>query len=224
MTNLRHNQSGLTIVELSIALSITVVLLGIVVGFSVDKLQQTNIQNFQYQLLSNAQRGLDTITNDIRIASAADDNNRYMDPYAPGAPTNELSWASNTTTLVLAIAAKDNHRNIIFDDAHDYVSAKNNAIYYLSGRSVYRRELADSVTGNTATTTCPAAHATSSCPADSDLLDNVSSFSIKYYNDQNQQVTPSNARSIQLSVTLLVHKYNRNITANYTTRMVFRNG
>jgi prepilin-type N-terminal cleavage/methylation domain-containing protein len=219
-----RDQTGLTLIELSVALTITAILTTIVVGFSVDKLRQSTLQSTQYQLLTNAETGLGAIANDVRIASAADDNNRYLDPYAPGAPTNELSWASGTTTLVLAIAAKDHHRNIIFSDAHDYVSAKNNAIYFLSGTHLYRRELADSVSGNTATTTCPAAHATATCPADSDVLDNVSSFSIRYYNSQNQQVTPSNARSIQLSVTLLEHKYNQDITASYTTRMVFRNG
>jgi len=224
MTGLRGNQSGLTIIELSVALTITAILTIIVVGYSVDNLEQSTIQNTKYQLLSNAETGLDTIASDIRIASAADDNNRYQDPYAPGAPGNELSWTSNSSTLVLAVAATDSSRSIIFDDAHDYDSAKNNVIYYLSGTTVYRRVLADDVAGNVAVTTCPVAHATSVCPADGDILDNVSSFSVQYYNNQNQQVTPSNARSIQLSVTLSVNKYNQNITTSYTTRMVFRNG
>ena len=222
-SRLRLGESGLTIVELSIALVITAVLATLVVGFSVDKLEQSTIQNTRYQLLTDAQTGLDTIANDVRIANAADDNNRYQDPYAPGAPGNELSWASGSNTLVLAVAAKDNSGNIIFEDAHDYVSAKNNVIYYLSGTTLYRRTLADSVTGNTAVTTCPAVHATAACPADGDILDNISSFSVQYYNNQNQQVDPASARSVQLDVQLSVHKYDQNITASYTTRMVFRN-
>ncbi|HEY4160518.1 MAG TPA: prepilin-type N-terminal cleavage/methylation domain-containing protein [Candidatus Saccharimonadales bacterium] len=224
MRRLQGNESGLTIIELSIALTITAILTTIVVGYSVDNLEQSTIQNTKYQLLSNAETGLDTIAGDIRVASAADDNNRYQDPYAPGAPSNELSWASGSSTLILAIAATDQNRDIIFDDAHDYDSAKNNVIYYLSGTTVYRRVLADAVAGNAAVTTCPAAHTTSTCPADGDILDNVKSFSVQYYDNQNQQVTPSNARSIQLSVTLSINKYNQNITTSYTTRMVFRNG
>lgn len=221
--SLNSNQSGLTIVELSIALTITAMLAIIIVGFSIDKLEQSTIQSTQYSLLTNAETGLDTIANDIRIANAADDNNRYQDPNSPGAPSNELSWASNSNTVVLAVAAHDSSNNILWEDAHDYISDKNNIIYYLSGGSVYRRTLADAVSGNTAVTTCPAASSSSSCPADGDILDNVSSFSIQYYNELNQQVDPASARSVQLSVTLLVNKYGQDITASYTTRMVFRN-
>jgi len=220
---LAGNQSGLTIVELSIAITITAILATIMVSFSVDKLQQNSVQNIKYQLLTNAETGLDTIANDVRVANAADDNNRYNDPNAPGAPTNQLSWASNSNTVVLAVAAHDSSHNILWEDAHDYISDKNNVIYYLSGSSIYRRVLADPVTGNVAVTTCPAASASSTCPADGDILDNVTSFSIQYYNEQNQQVDPASSRSVQLSVTLLEHKFGQDISESYTTRMVFRN-
>ena len=224
MIHLHDDESGLSIIELAIALAITAFLMTIVVSFSVDKLEQNTIQNTQYQLLTNAETGLDRISADVRVASAEDDNNRYQDPYAPSAPSNELSWASNGTTLILATAATDNKNNVLWSDAQDYVSDKNDIIYYLKNGSIYRRMLADPVAGNAASTTCPPANATAACPADSDILDNVSSFSVEYFNSENQQVTPSNARSIQLSVILSVSKYNQNITANYTTRMVFRNG
>jgi type II secretory pathway component PulJ len=224
MMHIYKDEGGVSLIELLIALILTAALTTLVVSFSVDKLEQNAIQNTQYVLLTNAQTGLDRIGSDIRIASAADDNNRYQDPYSPGAPSNELSWASNSTTLILAVAATDSRNNVLWSDAQDYVSDKNDVIYYLSNGSIYRRVLADPVSGNAATTTCPTAHATAACPADSDVLDNVTSFSVEYFNSDNQQVTPSNARSIQLSVTLSVSKYNQNITANYTTRMVFRNG
>lgn len=223
MIKLSNDQSGLTIVELLVALVITAFLTTLLIGFSVDKLEQGTLQNTKYQLLTNAETGLDTISNDIRVANSALDNNTYQDPYSPSAPTNQLSWASNSNTIVLATAAENSSGNIIFSDPTDYVSEKNNIIYYLSGTTLYRRVLAGPVANNAAITTCPPAHATASCPADSDILDNVSSFSVQYYNLQNQQVDPASARSIQLSVTLNVKKYSQNITTNYTTRMVFRN-
>lgn len=218
------NQSGMTLIELGIALTITAALATIIIGFSVDKLEQSAIQSTKFALLSNAETGLDTMARDIRLSSAADDNNRWNDANAPGAPSNKLSWASNSTTLVLAVAAQNSSGNIIFDDAHDYVSAKNNVIYYLKNGSLYRRVLADSVSGNSARTTCPPASASSSCPADDDILDNVGSLSVQYFDGDNQQVSPSSAHAIQLSVTLKVTKYGQDTTASYTERMVFRNG
>jgi len=225
MSRLRPlNQAGLTIIELSIALTITAALMAIIVGFSVDKLQQGSMESMKQDLLSNAETGLNRMATDVRVATSADDNNRWEDTYAPGAPSDLLSWQSNSATLVLATAAEDGSGNIIFDDPHDYVSAKNNVIYYLKDGSLWRRVLAASNDGNKAVTTCPPSAATPSCPADSDVLDNVSSFAVQYYDGADQQVSPTDAHSVQLTVQLKQHKYSQDITADYTTRMVFRNG
>lgn len=224
MKQLRTNQAGLTIVELLIALTLTAAVFAVIISFSVDKLAQNAEQNIKYTLLSNAEAGLNRVANDIRLATSADENNRWQDPHAPGAPSDPLSWQSNTSTLVLAVAAIDGNNNVIFDDAHDYVSAKNNVIYYVSNGTLYRRTLAAPNSGNIAVTTCPPASATSSCPADRDVLDNVSSFSLTYYGSDGTTTAPTSAHSVQLSVTVLQHKYNHDISAQYTTRMVFRNG
>lgn len=217
-------QLGMTVVELSVALLLTTAMVAIVVGFSVDKQQQSSQQTIQNDLLTNAETGLNTVANDVRLSARADDNNRWQDANAPGAPSNLLSWQSSASTLVLAIAAQDSGHNILFDDAHDYVTTKNNYIYFLSNHTLYKRILAAPKSGNSAVTTCPAASASSSCPADKVVLQNVNSFSVQYFDGDNQAVTPSNARSVQISVQLLVHKYRQDFTASYTTRMVFRNG
>ncbi|HSX06413.1 MAG TPA: prepilin-type N-terminal cleavage/methylation domain-containing protein [Candidatus Saccharimonadia bacterium] len=220
----RLNQSGITLVELLIALVLTTAISGLIISFSVDKLEQSSEQTIKYDLLTNAETGLNRIANDVRIATSADDNNRWQDAHAPAAPTDELSWQSTSSTLVLAVAAQDSHHNIIFDDAHDYISAKNNIIYYLNGTSLYRRMLAAPNTGNSAITTCPPGATSSTCPADADVLDNVSSFSVQYYGSDGSTATPTTAHSVQLNVTLLQNRYNHNITTQYSTRMVFRNG
>lgn len=218
------NHDGMTLIELSIALLITAAMVTVIVSFAVDKLQQSSIQTMQQDLLSNAETGLNRITNDIRLAVAADANNRWDDPHAPSAPGDDFSWQSNATTIVLAVAAQDTSGNIIFDDPHDYVSAKNNVIYYLSNGSIWRRTLAAPNSGNSAVTTCPPSLATASCPADRDILDNVETFSATYYDGSNNQVSSADAHSVQLTVQLNEHKYRQDITAKYTTRMVFRNG
>lgn len=220
----RLDQTGVTIVELLIALILTAAVFTVIIDFSIDKLADSAKQNIKYQLLTNAETGLNRVANDIRLATSADDNNRWEDTYAPGAPSDLLSWQSNTSTLILAIAAVDSSNNVIFDDAHDYVSAKNNVIYYVSNGTLYRRTLAAPNTGNTAVTTCPPARATTSCPADRDILDNVTSFSLQYYGSDGTTTTPTNAHSVQLNVTLLQHKYRQDISVQYSTRMVFRNG
>lgn len=220
----RLNQAGVTMVELLIALVLTAAVFTVIIDFSIDKLADSAKQNIKYELLTNAETGLNRVANDIRLATSADENNRWADDNAPGAPTDPLSWQSNTSTLVLAMAAVDSSNNVIFDDAHDYVSAKNNIIYYVSNGTLYRRTLAAPNSGNTAITTCPPASATSSCPADREVLDNVTSFSIAYYGSDGTTTIPTSAHSVQLNVTLLEHKYRQDISVQYSTRMVFRNG
>ncbi len=224
MRLLKLDQRGLTLVELGIALMLTAAMSGIIISFAVDKQQQSSQQTIQNDLLSNAETGLNTVANDIRLSARADDNNRWQDVNAPGAPSNQLSWQSGSSTLVLAIAAQDSSHNILFDDAHDYVTTKDNYIYFVTNHTLYKRILAAPKTGNRLKTSCPASSATSSCPADRVILQNVSSFTVQYYDGDNQTVTPSNARSVQLGVQMLVHKYRQDFTTKYTTRMVFRNG
>lgn len=219
-----NRQSGMTIVELMVALMLVVAISSVIIGFSVDKIRQSTQQTIKYNLLSDAERGLNVVANDIRLSARADDANRWQDDNAPLAPGDKLSWKSNATTLVLATAAQKTDGNIIFDDVHNYVSAKNNYIYYVKNGTLYRRILAAPVTGNAAKTTCPPEKATVSCASDKKVMSNVSSFNVSYYDGANQAVAPSSARSVSLNVTLLVNRYGQNISVNYTTRMVFRNG
>lgn len=221
---LTPNQSGMSLVELMVALVLVTIISSMIINFSIDKIRQNTQQSIKYNLLANAETGLNSVANDIRLSSRADDANRWQDENAPQAPTNKLSWVSNGTTLVLATAAQDTSSNIIFDDVHNYVSAKDNHIYYVNNKVLYKRILAAPNAGNKAKTTCPSSKVTASCQSDKVIMNNVTAFTIKYYDGANQVVTPSNARAIELSVKLSVVRYSQEISAAYTTRMVFRNG
>lgn len=215
---------GFTLPEVIVALTMAGILVAIVLGFMVNSLTQYSITGARAELLNEAQIALDIAANDIRLSANADANNRWDDPNAPGAPSNQLSWVSDGDTLVLATAAENSSGNILFSDAANYISHKNNSIYFISGDKLYKRVLAaPNVTGNTAVTTCPANLATSACPADKLLLRNVDLFSVKYYNEQNQEVAPDDARSVELYVKLKVIRYPESVLAEYKTRMVFRN-
>src|SRR5581483_1667910 len=163
-----------------------------------------------------------TILSGAIMGFNADDDNRWQDSYAPvaGSP---YSWQSNSTTLILATAAVSTSGNILWQDANNYIPYKNNVIYFLQNGTLYKRILAANVANNSAITSCPAAHATASCPADRVMLQNVSSFSVAYHDGNGSNVTPSNARSVVLTVALSKTEYNQALTANYTAQMVFRN-
>lgn len=219
-----QRQSGFTLPEVIVALTLSSVLIGIIIGFMVNSLSQYGITNARAELLNEAQIALDIAANDIRLSANADANNRWPDENGPGAPDVTLGWESNGTTLVLATAAEDGDGNILFSDSANYISHKNNSIYFVQSGALYKRVLAaPSVSGNTAVTTCPEDSATPTCPADRLLLRNVESFTVKYFNEQGQEVAPDDARSVELEVHLKVNRYPNSVFAEYKTRMVFRN-
>jgi prepilin-type N-terminal cleavage/methylation domain-containing protein len=218
-----RQQAGFTLVELIVAMLMTGILTLVVMNFMAHSLVQSTIESARAELLGEAQLTLDSANDDIRLSAAADDANRWPDAHAPNAPSDPYSWDSTASTVILATAAEDSQHNILFEDASKYITYKDNLIYFVSGGILYKRTLASPEANNSAKTSCPQALASASCPADKVLLHNVTSFTVRYLNGLDQTVTPSDARSIEMSVQLQVIKYRHPITASYTTRTVFRN-
>lgn len=226
MIKLMHSQSqsGMTVPELVVAITVTALLSTVLLVFMTDNLRTSSKQFARQELLSDARIGLDKVANEIRRSSVTDSSNRWNDTHAPGAPLNPLSWTSNGTTLVLASSAVHTSGNVMFDDALNYVTLKNNVIFFTRDGILYRRTLAAPTPGNSAKTTCPAANASASCPADAIVMRNVSEFTVRYINADDAVVAPSDARAIELKITLSDDVFGEAVSASYTTRMVFRNG
>lgn len=219
MTRRRSGQQGFTLVEIIAATAITGILIAIVMGFIVNSLVQISVEGARSDLIRENQISLDTITQDIRLSSNAYEANSIPDDNAP----DDDNWQGGNTVLILATAALDDNKNIIFDDALHYTSVKNNKIYFVENGTLYRRTLAADTDDNTARTSCPAHAHTSDCPKDSELANNVSRFVVRYFDGNGDTVAPNDARSVEVELTLAVRKYGRDIETTNTTRTVFRN-
>lgn len=218
------SEKGFTLIELLVVISVIGIVAGIVSGYLVTTMEQIALGNARSNIQRETENSLNLVTQDILLSASAEQNNQWPDHYSPGGTANEYGWTSNATTLILATPAQDNSNgSIIFSDPQTYITENNNFIYFLQNGTLYRRTLAAPVANNSAVTTCPAANATLSCPADSDLLDNVKSLTFTYLNGQNQSVSPPNARSIQINIRVAVQEYGHIVSVNYTTNMVFRN-
>lgn len=214
-------KSGFTLPELLITCVLISIISLVIAGFLTAWLDSYANTRARTLLLEKAQIALDGVTQDIRLSGAADLHNRWPDANAPG--SDNYSWTSDADTLILAEAATDNSRNIIFADPNKYISVKDNVIYYLSGQDLYRRVLASDNSSDSATTTCPPTATTSTCPADDLIADGVDSFSVKYYDSDENQVAPDAARSVDLVITLEDASPTKTVKVSYHTRMVFRN-
>ena len=213
-----RRQDGFTLVETVIALGVTGIILTVISIFAINSFGSSSIETAKAELLGESQITMDRVIRDIRLSAGAETNNRWPDANKSG---GDFTWASSASTLVLATAAVNSNNEIIFSDPARYISEKNNVIYFVSNGTLYKRMLASPVSGNAAKTTCPSVTAT--CPKDQALLKNVTGFSLKYFNGDNQEVIPSDSRSVELRVTTQTKRFGRTISSDYTTRAVFRN-
>lgn len=216
----QKRQSGFTLVELTIVMIVVGILSLTLANFITTWMQAASRTQDRAALLQTAENAMDTITNDIQLSGSVDTNNRWPDPNGPG---GQFGWASGNQVLILAKIATDSSNNVIFSDAAKYITQKDNEIYYLSGTTLYRRTLDSDSSNDAAVTTCPPPDATSTCPADTTVATGVSSLSFTYYDGNNNVVTPDNARSVQVAITLSEKLDSQTISASYSTRMVFRN-
>lgn len=220
---IRNRQAGFTLPELIVTVSVTTIMIMVITGFTIRALQTATLQSVKAQIIHEVQLTLDNVTTDVRLSASADAINRIGDNNSPLSPVNNYGWIANNSTMVLATAAKHTNGNIIFSDAANYISTKNNIVYFVSNGTLYKRTLAANVPNNAMKTSCPANRATASCPADKALLTNVTRFTVRYIDGDSNTVIPTNARAIEVSLTARANKYNQAQEASYTTRMVFRN-
>lgn len=217
----RLDQRGMSLVEVSVTISLTVAISIAVVMFMITGMRTYATASAKAELLSLAQAAADRIGEDVMLSATADLNNRIDDANSPilGDPNG---WVSDADTLILASAVEDQARNIVYADPANYVSYKNNIVYYLNNGTLYRRTLAANVTGNRLKTSCPPASATATCPADREIATDVTGFTVSYRNGVNGTVVPDESRSVEVSITMQ-RKNNAQTKVTYNSRTVFRN-
>ncbi len=217
---MKRNNRGFTLIELLVVMIVMSILSLSLSAFITNWLVAAGQANADSGLMTDAETALDQATTDIALSGGVDQTNRWPDPNGPG---GQYGWQSGSQTLILAHIATNSSGNAIYIDSSDYITLKDDYIYYLSGTTLYRRILASGIDGDTAVTTCPPSLATSTCPADMVVATGVTSWNVSYYDANNTIVAPSSARSVQLSITLSTTYDGHTVNATYTTRMVFRN-
>jgi prepilin-type N-terminal cleavage/methylation domain-containing protein len=215
-----NNQSGFTLVETLVVMIVMGIVGLMLFSFVYTWLHAATLAQNRASLLDTAQSAMNVIITDIQLSGVVDTNNRWADTNAPG---GQYGWTSGSQVLILAKAATDSSNNIIFTDANNYISQKDNQIYYLSGTNLYRRTLTSNSSNDSAVTTCPPANSTNVCPADKLIASGVTSLSISFIDGAGNTTTPTSARSVQVSITIVKTMNQVNITASYSTRMVLRN-
>lgn len=195
----RYKQSGFTIPELLIAISITGILITLILVFTVSysrfgaSLQlvsdslvtRLNISDYFREKLGSSS-GLITQNSIADINTGNPDTTispAYFWKKNHAIPGNIANGSDGNITPVFYFKrySQGSSGSFIMNGLVPY---EDEYVIYMNNttKSLNVRYLANpNATGNRLTTTCPSASATSSCPADAELINNVQSVDVRYF-------------------------------------------
>jgi prepilin-type N-terminal cleavage/methylation domain-containing protein len=219
------NERGFTLLELLISASIIGVLAIVITNFYSNQLVNYARAETNTILQSNTKQAVETMEKDIKSAQAVESVNRWPDTHGP-VSGNSFSWASDSDTIVMAVPAQDASGNLLYADSLRNVLQTNDVVFYIEPATniLYRRLIANPVAGNAAKTTCPPAVATSTCPADGKVVEDVAQLSAVYYDNSNAVTsTPANAGSVQITLQQSRAKFGKTYRSILTSQATLRN-
>lgn len=193
---LTSRSNGFTVVEIAVAIALIAVLIVPITTISIYFLNSMLSNIARSTLESDVHRALQTISNDIRWADSIIEKNTQIDP-------NSAGWETNGDNGVLVVSLPAlNTNQAILENPTTHEPYLNEAVYFIDGSVLKRRSLPISTTGNAMIRTCPQSLSSSSCPADTVLSKDVSSFTFRMYS-RGGSVTnnPDRASSLELSLT-----------------------
>lgn len=221
--NKRHTlgQSGFTIVELAIGISVGTVLMLAFMTVMTDYFILITRNNASIDMTNSSQNLLRSTVETLRLSNGVRQTNSITDPNAPAG-----GWNTSNANFVIVISspAVDASHNYIFDPSTG-APYMNELVYYKSGNSLMKRTLANpAATGDSLRTTCPAAQASDTCPADVDLADYFQSMSFTLY-DQDGSTTsdPPSARSVSIDLNMQRSVFGEPISLDNKIRVSLRN-
>lgn len=215
------DQAGFTIVELILAISIAMILTTVLLTISMTYFGNVMQNNRIAELSIENHYALRAIVEDIRLADSIQASSVLTDANAPSTGWNTDDAAN---MLVIGSPATTSSYDIVYDDSTGYPYS-NELVYYISGTSLHKRTIRNAAaTGNSATTSCPPASATSGCPADRTYTTHIADLSFNFFDELGAATTdPALARSVEVTLTTQSQSYGKTLSYTNTMQTTLRN-
>lgn len=214
------NNAGFTLVELLISITLIGIISVGLMGVITNYLVVITRNNKFVDMTTDSQNLLRITVEELRYSAGVRQSNTISDPNALA------GWNTSNSNFVIIIAlpALDSSQAYIIDPLTG--SPYNNEIvYFKQGRTLFKRLLANpSASGNSVLTSCPAASASSSCPADRTLNTTTENMVFTLY-DQDDAITANAllARSIKIDLLLQEDTFGDPLVLNNSIRTTLRN-
>jgi hypothetical protein len=195
---LTRNQAGFTIPELISVMVVTLMFTSLIMYFTLQSWGATETLKSDLQVFSGRLTAGDRLRDVLNASTGLINQNSLPDSHTMNAdPANASGtyWTplhavpgsipvgnSGTTPVIYyAQPALDGGKAYIMNGESPYL---NEYVLYLNGttKQLLLRTIANpAATGNRAVSTCPKSQASSSCPADTIIAENVASISMRYF-------------------------------------------
>lgn len=217
---MRRQQTGFTVVELILALTMASIMVGVLLMVTFRFYTNAMQSQRAAEMALESQTLLGQLTEDLRLSSGVASTNTVPDP------NNAGGWTTSDASdvLVITLPATDSSDNIIYDaDTGDPYT--NDVIYFLNNGMMYKRILRnDAAAGNTAQTTCPAAAATPTCLSDRVFSENASAMTFDMYDTNNVATAdPALSQSLFVQVDFAKNIFGKTVSLSNSTRITQRN-
>ena len=223
------NQAGFSLLELLIAITASSILLLVGGTFVGQGTLSINADLNKTLVQTDTETAVNTIAKVIKSARSVEAQNSQPDLYSPGGSGNLYGWsgiAGSNGTLILAIPSRDTSGNLLYVDGLHTNLYTDDIVYYFDATSkkLYKRTIANAVSGNIAVTTCPPLYATPACPADSVIVQDIANLTTSYFDSNNVSVSiPTGTESVGYTLTETRVIGNKSYAGTYTTNASLRN-
>lgn len=212
---------GFTLVELLVVITVTSLLALVFLDYITNFYAVITRNNAANDLTTSSQNLLRSTVETLRVGDGVRQSNSISDANAPAG-----GWSTSNSNFVIIIAtpALDSSRNYIIDPStgSPYM---NELVYFKSGTLLMQRALAHpDAAGASLKTSCPAAQASASCPADRQLAEYVKDMVFTLYDQDDTQTNDALlARSIKIDLAMERDLSGPPLTLNNSIRVTLRN-
>lgn len=216
------NNQGFTITELLVAVSISAIMVSILFIVTFNYYTATVKADTSTTMALQSQTLLNQLAEELRLANAVLASSQLTDA---NQPSGGWQTSDEANVFIIESPAVDANQNIIFDTSTGFPYS-NEYIYFIEGETLYKRVLKnEQATGSVAVTTCPESAVTTECPADRVFLDSTAADMTFTLYDSNNDVTTdqTQARSVELTISMAKKVFGEMITLGNTTRVTIRN-
>lgn len=212
---------GFTIPELVVSMTITGIIMVSLLSIVTYFFGVITRNSLMVEMTVDSQNLLRSTVEELRYGAGVRQSNTVYDTNSPAGGWN----TSNANFIIIIAVPATNSANEYIIDPATGNPYNNELVYFKSGTTLYKRTLAPpAAIGNRLTTSCPQNLASTSCPADKKLINNVDNMIFTLYDQDNSlTLAPLLARSVKIDLLLKRLTFGNPLTLDNSIRVTLRN-